>query len=231
AKLANERSILLAIDNTFTTPRAFQPYTHGADIVIHSVTKLLAGHSDVTLGYVSARTPALMERMYDASVTWGMTPSPFDCWLAERGLHTFELRYDRAEENAARLATLLAEQPGVEAVIYPGRADHPDGDLSTRILGNRTANMVSFRLRDDRGVANRFIRAAASLPFAPTLGDVATTISHPPSSSHRRLSPNERAALGITEGFFRVSVGVEHFDVIGPEFADAIAAATNATTA
>ncbi|TVS03916.1 MAG: aminotransferase class I/II-fold pyridoxal phosphate-dependent enzyme, partial [Rhodobacteraceae bacterium] len=92
AALAKARGILLAIDNTFTTPRGFQPFAHGADIVIHSVTKILAGHSDATLGYVAARDPALRKAIYDFAVTTGMTPSPFDCWLAERGLYSFELR-------------------------------------------------------------------------------------------------------------------------------------------
>ena len=104
AALTRDRGILLAVDNTFTTPRAFRPLDHGADIVIHSVTKLLAGHSDVTLGYVALQDEALRKQVYDSSVTLGLTPSPFDCWLAERGLYSFELRYDRAEENAKALA-------------------------------------------------------------------------------------------------------------------------------
>jgi cystathionine gamma-synthase len=101
AALAKARGILLAVDATFTTPRAWRPLEHGADIVIHSVTKLLAGHSDVTLGYVAARDPAHRKAIYDFAVTTGLTSSPFDCWLAERGLYSFHLRYDRAEANAA----------------------------------------------------------------------------------------------------------------------------------
>mgnify|MGYP000038300004 CR=1 FL=1 len=214
AALTRDRGILLAVDNTFTTPRAFRPLEHGADIVIHSVTKLLAGHSDVTLGYVALQDEALRKQVYDSSVTLGLTPSPFDCWLAERGLYSFELRYDRAEENAKALADALAETPGVKRVLYPGRADHPDHNRAGQLLGARTGNMLSFELEGGRAAANAFTRACPDIAFAPTLGDIGTTLSHPASSSHRALTPEGRAALGISEGFFRVSVGVEPADLL-----------------
>ena len=209
AALAREKGILLVVDNTFTTPRGYRPFDHGADIVVHSVTKLLAGHSDATLGYVVARDAALTSQINDANVTWGLTPSPFDCWLAERGLHSFELRYDRAQENAAKLADAMADAPNVKRVIYPTRMDHPDHNRATEVLGGQGGNMLSFELTGGREAANAFTRAAPEIAFAPTLGDVGTTLSHPASSSHRGLTPEGRAALGISEGFFRVSVGVE----------------------
>ncbi len=224
AALARERGILLAVDNTFTTPRAFRPFQHGADIVIHSVTKLLAGHSDATLGYAVARDPDLQKAIRDTSVTLGLTPSPFDCWLAERGLYSFELRYDRAEENARALADALARMAGVKQVLYPGRADHPDHARAAALLGARTGNMLSFELNGGREAANAFTRACPQIAFAPTLGDIGTTLSHPPSSSHRALSPEARAALGIGEGFFRVSVGVESADLLIEELGAAVAA-------
>ena len=115
AALCKARGLLLVVDNTFTTPRAFRPFDHGADIVLHSITKLLAGHSDAMLGYVVAKDRALTERMRVFSVTAGLTPSPFDCWLAERGLLSFDLRFDRAEATAARLADHLAGLPGCAA--------------------------------------------------------------------------------------------------------------------
>ncbi|MGC9370139.1 MAG: trans-sulfuration enzyme family protein [Paracoccaceae bacterium] len=214
AELARDRGILLAVDNTFTTPRAFRPFEHGADIVIHSVTKLLAGHSDVTLGYVALKDEGLRKQVYDSSVTLGLTPSPFDCWLAERGLYSFELRYDRAEENAKALADALAETPGVKRVLYPGRADHPDHNRAGELLGDRAGNMLSFELEGGRDAANAFTRACPDIAFAPTLGDIGTTLSHPASSSHRALTPEGRAALGIGEGFFRVSVGVEPAELL-----------------
>ena len=222
AALCQARGVLLVVDNTFTTPRAFRPLDHGADIVLHSVTKLLAGHSDVMLGYVAARDPALTERMRVFSVTTGSSPSPFDCWLAERGLLSFELRYDRAQATATRLADHLAGLSGVAHVLYPGRADHPDFAMAQQLLAGQGGNMVSFVLQGGREMANAFARAAQELSFAPTLGDVGTTLSHPASSSHRALSGAQRANLGITEGFFRVSVGLEDPDALCDVFTRAV---------
>ena len=223
-RIARERGILVAVDNTFTTPRAFRPFEHGADIVIHSVTKLLAGHSDATLGYVAATDPALMDRIRTTSVTMGFTPSPFDCWLAERGLYSFDLRYDRAEANARVLADALADMPGVDRVLYPTRSDHPDHDRAASLLGTRGSHVLSFEIGGGRAAANRLVRAARGIAFAPTLGDIGTTLSHPATSSHRALTPKTRAALGISEGFFRVSVGCEEEGLLVGEFRDAIAA-------
>lgn len=223
--LAREKDVLLVVDNTFTTPRAFQPFAAGADIVIHSITKLLAGHSDVMLGYVAARDKALNDRLRIFTVTTGMTASPFDCWLGERGMLTFDLRYERAQSTAIRLADHLAGLPGVKRVLYPGRADHPDHALAQKLLKGQTFNMVSFEIEGGRTAANAFTRAAEGISFAPTLGDVGTTLSHPASSSHRALSPEKRAELGISEGFFRVSVGLEDPDALCAIFADAVAAA------
>lgn len=225
AALCLARGVLLAVDSTFSTPRALRPFEHGADIVIHSVTKLLAGHSDATLGYVAVRDADLRARIRALAVTMGFTPSPFDCWLAERGLYSFALRYDRAEENAARLADHLAGQPGVARVLYPLRPDHPDHNRAAALLCGRGGNMVSFELAGGRAAANALTRAAPQIAFAPTLGDIGTTLSHPASSSHRGLSAEARAAIGITEGFFRVSVGVEEIDRLMGEFTAAVAAA------
>lgn len=208
-KLAKEIGADLIIDNTFTTPRAVRAVDLGADVVIQSITKLLAGHSDVTLGYVGATDRAKMQAIRNVAVTFGLTPSPFDCWLAERGIFTFDLRYDRAEATAGQLANLLSNAAPVSRVLYPGREDHPDHELASALLGNRTGNMVSFELKGGRAAANAFTRAASELPFAPTLGDVATTLSHPATSSHRALSEEEHKAMGIGQGFFRVSVGIE----------------------
>lgn len=224
AELAQKRGIMLVVDNTFTTPRAWRPFDHGADIVIHSLTKLLAGHSDAMLGYVAANTPERNKALYDAAVTWGFAPSPFDCWLTERGLTTFDLRYDRAESNAAKLADALADMAGVASVLYPGRADHPDHNRAGDLLKQRNGNMVSFTLAGGRKTVNAFLRAAEHIAFAPTLGDVGTTLSHPASSSHRGLTEARRLALGITEGFIRTSVGVEDIDMLISEIRTAVEA-------
>lgn len=223
--LARESGVLLVVDNTFTTPRAFKALDAGADIVIHSVTKLLSGHSDVMLGYVAAKDAELNNRLRVFTVTAGMTASPFDCWLAERGMLSFDLRFDRAQSTAAVLADHLATLPGVRRVLYPGRADHPDSARARMLLGDRFCNMVSFELDGARSAANAFTRAADGLSFAPTLGDIGTTLSHPASSSHRALTAEARAALGMTEGFFRVSVGLEEPQTLCDLFTEAVAAA------
>ena len=223
--IAEKHDLLLVVDNTFTTPRAYRPFDHGADIVIHSITKMLGGHSDVTLGYVASHADEINRKLHETAVTWGFTPSPFDCWLAERGLNTFELRFDRAQHNAAELAQHLATLDGVDAVFYPGREDHPDHALAVTLLNGNFANMVSFRLRGERKQINAFAQAAPGIPFAPTLGDVGTTLSHPASSSHRYLTPEQRENLGITEGLIRVSVGVEDIDLLKRELTAAIDAA------
>lgn len=225
AALAKARDCLLVVDNTFTTPRAYRPFDHGADVVVHSVTKLLAGHSDVTLGYVAASDAERQKAIYDTSVTFGFTPSPFDCWLAERGLYSFDLRYERAEENAEKLADHLAGLPGITRVLYPTRPDHPDHNRALHLLAGRGANMLSFEIAGGRTAANALTKAAPMIAFAPTLGDIGTTLSHPASSSHRALTPEGRAALGISEGFFRVSVGVENIDLLITDFTRAVQAA------
>ena len=224
AQLCEQRGVLLAVDNTFTTPLAVQPAALGADIVIHSVTKLLAGHSDVTLGWVAARDADLMDRMRVFAVTAGFTASPFDCWLAERGLMSFELRFERTQASAQRLADHLAVQDGVARVLYPTRADHPDAARAQGLLRGRGCNMVSFEIAGGRPAANAFAAAADGVAFAPTLGDVGTTLSHPASSSHRGLTPGARDALGMTEGFFRVSVGLEEPDALIAAFDAGLAA-------
>ena len=227
ARAARASGALLAVDNTFTTPAAYRPLDHGADVVIHSVTKLLAGHSDAMLGYVAARDPGVAQRLSTTAVTLGLTASPFDCWLAERGLYSFDLRFRAACDGAARLADALAGMEGVARVIYPGRSDHPDRARAEALLG-AWGNMVSFEVRGGRAAANALTAAAPAIAFAPTLGDVGTTLSHPASSSHRGLTPQARAALGIGEGFFRVSVGVEPPDLLIAELGRAVAAAHEA---
>lgn len=228
AQLANDRGILLVVDNTFTTPRAFQPLARGADLVLHSVTKLLAGHSDVTLGYVGGRDPALVAPLVDAAVTWGLTPSPQECWLAERGLLSFDLRHERACANAAGLADFLAARPEVSRLLYPGRPEHPDHNRARALLGECFGNMVSLELPGGRRAANAFCKAMPEIAFAPTLGDITTTLSHPASSSHRGLSAKAREDIGISEGFFRVSVGIEPLETLCETFAAGLVAASAA---
>lgn len=207
-EIARKNNILVVVDNTFTTPRAYRPFEHGGDVVLHSVTKLLAGHSDAMLGYVAAKTPEHRQAIWDVIVTLGLTASPYDCWMAERGMHSFDLRFERACANAARVADALAEMPNIKRVLYPGRMDHPDQARAKQLLGENFGNMVSFEVNGGHDAAQSLTKAS-DLAFAPTLGDVASTLSHPASSSHRGLTASERAALGMSDGFFRLSVGIE----------------------
>ncbi len=226
AEIARARGIPLLVDNTFTTPRGFRPLEHGADLVIHSVTKLLSGHSDVTLGYIACRDAKYRETIRETSVTLGFASSPFDCWLAERGLLSFELRYDRAETNARKLADALAETKGILRVLYPLRTDHPDHGRAKSLFADRGGNMVSFEIDGGRAAANRLVRSLSEIPFAPTLGDISTTLSHPATSSHRSLESDTLEQLGISEGFFRVSVGIEEPDALVRRFSEAVGAAS-----
>ena len=171
---------------------------------------------------------ALNDRLRVFAVTTGLSPSPFDCWLAERGMLSFNLRFDRAQSTAAILADHLAGLDGVSRVIYPARRDHPDYARAEALLKGAYCNMVSFEVSDSRAAANALARAAEGLSFAPTLGDVGTTLSHPASSSHRALTPEKRAELGMSEGFFRVSVGLEDPDALCAVFTQAVQAATDA---
>jgi len=225
--LARSRGVLFAVDNTFPTPLAFRPLALGASIVFHSVTKMLAGHSDLTLGAICAARE-LAAPIREAVVTWGLNGSPFDCWLAERGMHTLELRVARANANASALADFLARQPAVCRVLYPGRADHPDHAVARRLFGDQFGNMVTFEIAGGRDTVNRFMQALQSIPFAPTLGDVSTIISHPAVTSHRGLTAAARDALGIREGTIRVSVGVEAFSLLEDEFLTALSAVASA---
>ena len=209
-QIAREVGALVVVDNTFTTPRGYRPFDHGADVVLHSVTKLLAGHSDAMLGYVSARKAEHAQAIWDVIVTMGLTASPYDCWMAERGLYSFDLRFDRASENARGLADMLADTAGVARVLYPSRADHPDVDRAQELLGGQFGNMVSFEIEGGHAAAQK-LTEVIDMNFAPTLGDIGSTLSHPASSSHRGLSAQARNALGMSDGFFRLSVGIEEF--------------------
>jgi cystathionine gamma-synthase len=228
--LARSRNVLLVVDNTFPTPLACRPLSLGAGIVFHSITKMLAGHSDVTLGAICA-SRALTAPIREAIVTWGLNGSPFDSWLAERGMNTLELRVARANANAAALADFLAAQPAVRCVFYPGREDHPDHAVARRLLGEQFGNMVTFEIAGGRETVNRFMQALRSIPFAPTLGDVSTIISHPAVTSHRGLTAAAREALGIREGTIRVSLGVEAFSLLEEEFRAALSAVSASAAA
>jgi len=209
AELCRRHGAMLVVDNTFPTPIGCRPLQHGATLVLHSATKMLSGHSDCMVG-IACGPAELIARLNDAIATWGFNPSPFDCWLLERGLETLRLRYEQAERNAKALAHTLASHPRISRVLYPDHPEHPTHAVARRVLADRPGTMLAFELKGDRDTVEQFLRAISSdVPFAPTLGDVCTLLTHPLSSSHRRLSPDEARAAGISETLLRVSCGVE----------------------
>ena len=207
------------VDNTFATPALCKPLELGADLVMESLTKMMGGHADVTLGSVTARDADLQPSAAMVSSVWGLASNPFDCWLALRGLETLTLRMRVATANASALAEWLAAQPGVTRVVYPGRSDHPDHALAKRLLPGGFGNMMCFELDGGRDAVNRFMRQAPGIAFSPSLGSTRTTCSYPWATSHRYDSPAEKGRQGIGAGLVRLSVGVEELGAIQKEFA------------
>jgi cystathionine beta-lyase/cystathionine gamma-synthase len=208
AQMAHERGAALVADNTFAGPAVCRPREWGADWVMESLTKSMNGHSDVVLGLLCGST-ARWQRVPAVLSTWGLTAAPFDCWLALRGLGTLGVRMERACGNAQQAAELLASSGKVATVHYPGLPTHPDHSLARSQFGDRFGSMVTFTLSGGLQAAREFIAAAKAIPFCPSLGELATTLSHPESTSHRALSTSQRAALGITGGTIRLSIGIE----------------------
>ena len=221
AELAHRHACQLIVDNTFATPVLTRPLEIGADVVMESLTKMIGGHSDVTLGLIAGRDD-LLQQVTATSSIWGFSANPFDCWLAERGLATLPLRMKAATANSAALADWLAEQLGVTQVVYPGRLDHPDHELAKRLLQGGFGNMLCFELAGGRDSVNRFIHQSPAIPFSPSLGHTRTTLSHPWTTSHRYTSPALKRRQGITEGLVRLSVGVEDFAQIQAAFAQGL---------
>jgi cystathionine beta-lyase/cystathionine gamma-synthase len=219
ADIAHQHNAKFIVDNTFATPTLFRPLEHGTDLVMESLTKVIGGHSDVTLGWIGGNDPELLPAMTQIVSTWGLAANPFDCWLCERGLPTLELRVRSSSQNARLVADWLANQPGVSRVVYPGREDHPDHAVAHKLLGDSFGNMLCFELAGGREAVNRFMRSATGIPFSPSLGHVGTTLSHPDTTSHRYESPAEKQRQGITDGLIRLSVGVEPFMQIRDEMA------------
>jgi cystathionine beta-lyase/cystathionine gamma-synthase len=227
AAAAHQAGAACVVDSTFTPPFLFQPFAHGADLVMHSLTKHLAGHSDVSGGVLLVATEHEASDWLDANARLlGCTLSPFDAWLALRGLRTAGLRIERCSENAAALAEFFADRGELAAVHYPGRRGAQDAALAERLLPRGRGPMLSIDLRGGARAADAFIRGLDGIRLAPSLGDVATTVSYPASTSHRALSPQQRAALGIGDGLVRISVGIEHIDDLKAEFDAAMIAAS-----
>lgn len=212
AEITHRGGAKLLVDNTFASPLVCKPMELGADFVMESLTKTLNGHSDVLLGYLGGRTD-VWPRVKQVVSAWGFSASPFDCWLAARGLATAHLRIERACANAQRAAEFLSHRREVERVEYPGLPTHPQHAIAKRqfvgLAAPHFGTIVAFQLKRGRAAADKFITAAKDIPFCPSLGELSTTLSHPETTSHRGLTAEGRAALGITGGTIRLSVGTE----------------------
>lgn len=209
ASAAHAAGATVAVDATFATPVLMRPAEHGADVVLHSLTKYLNGHGDVMGGVVSG-SDELRSLLADRVQLDGAYLPPHEAWLCIRGLRTLELRVRRQCESALAIACHLASHSKVGSVRYPGLADHPQHELATRQFDGLFGGVVGVTLRrDERDAAVRFLDALELAASATTVGDLFTEVLYPPVSSHRRLDPAERARLGMSEGFVRISVGIE----------------------
>jgi cystathionine beta-lyase/cystathionine gamma-synthase len=221
AALARDRGVPLLVDNTFATPILFRPLEVGATAVMHSATKYIGGHSDLIAGVVVG-TKDVTSAARARSIRTGSTLGPFDAWLALRGLRTLEVRMRRHSDNGLALARALRGMPGVARVYHPALEGSPSREVAQRLMPEGTGGMLAFDLDGGRAAVQRMLSRFQMVTFAASLGGVETTISYPEITSHRGLSPAERAELGVGPGTIRVSAGIEAADDIIADFAQAL---------
>lgn len=209
AKIAHENNALLVVDNTFGSPYLQRPIDLGADLVIHSATKYLGGHSDVVLGAVVAKDPKVAEELKFLQNTCGAVPGPQDSFLVLRGIKTLHLRVQRSSENAAKIADFLKNHPKVGKTYYPGLPDHPNHDIAKKQM-NGFGGMVSFSLKEDtQEAALAVLENTHVFTLAESLGGVESLIGHPATMTHAAIPKEEREKTGVLDSFIRLSVGVE----------------------
>jgi len=223
AVLAEAEGIALLVDSTFATPMNYRPLEHGADVVIHSATKYLNGHSDVIAGAV-AGTGTLVDEVRERMKLWGQALDPHAAWLVERGLKTLGVRMERHNRTGLAVAAWLAAHPKVRRVHYPGLETHPDHALAAKTLDG-FGGMVGVELAGGPRAAERCLRALRVITHAPSLGGVESLVSEPRYTSHAALTAAERAAAGIPDGFLRLSLGLEDPDDLMDDLARGLAAA------
>ena len=225
AKIAHENGALLVVDNTFTTPIAYKPLDHGADLVINSLTKFINGHSDAIAGSVTGPKD-MINKIYHVGMFLGTPSTPMDSWLVLRGVKTIELRLPKQMANAAKLAAALEKDPHVEKVMHPSLESHPRHKLALEMFGSndRMGAMMSIVLPEDVKKMDDFMSRLHLSHYAPTLGGIRTTFQNPCTSSHRHNSDAERRAAGITPGMIRISVGCEDADDLIADFTQALKA-------
>jgi cystathionine gamma-lyase len=208
ARIAHAKSAFVVVDNTFATPYFQQPFELGADIVVHSVTKYLAGHSDVIQGAALAKDAAIFEPIKFLQNATGAVPSPFDCWLTMRGIKTLELRMQRHEENATAIAKALDANPMVRRVYFPGLPKHPGHDIAKRQMSG-FGGMVSFEMDGTIDEVVSFVSSRRYFTLGESLGGVKSLICHPATMTHASIPAEARAELGLSDTLIRLSPGCE----------------------
>lgn len=208
-RLAHAKSALVIVDNTFATPYFQQPFALGADIVVHSVTKYLAGHSDTIQGAALAKTAAVFEPIKFLQNATGAVPSPFDCWLTLRGLKTLELRMERHQENAIAVANALNRHPLVRQVYFPGLPDHPGHEIAKKQMTG-FGGMVSFELDGTMEEVVSFVSSRRFFTLGESLGGVKSLLCHPATMTHASIPADARAELGLSDSLIRLSPGCEN---------------------
>jgi len=221
ANAAKSAGAVSIMDNTFATPINQRPIEHGFDIVVHSATKYLGGHADVTAGIVVARTEALWERIWKTYKVFGPTLGPFDAYMVRRGLRTLPLRVRQQNASAQALAEFLEGHAAVERVYYPGLRSFPQHALAKRQMDG-FGGMLSFAIRGGHEAGVRFVEAVEVATLAVSLGGTETLVEHPSSMTHGTLTEEERRSSGISESLIRVSVGLEHPDDLTADFGQAL---------
>jgi len=222
-EIASRAGALLVVDNTFATPYFQRPLELGADLVLHSTTKYLNGHSDMVGGMLVATRDDLAERLAFIQNGSGAVPGPFDCWLALRGTKTLALRMRQHDANARRIAEWLTRQPNVQHVYYPGLPSHPQHDLACRQMKG-FGGMISIELGSIER-ATRFVERTRLFALAESLGGVESLIGHPATMTHASVPPEMRRAMGLTDGLVRLSVGIEDVEDLVADLDQALVAA------
>ncbi|MFA5984483.1 MAG: O-succinylhomoserine sulfhydrylase [Methylococcaceae bacterium] len=221
AEMAHRQGCLLVVDNVFCTPALQQPLTLGADIVVHSATKYIDGQGRCVGGAVIASEEIIEKAIYPYLRTGGATMSPFNAWVFLSGLETLGIRMKAHCDNAMQLANWLQQQASVTKVNYPGLISHPQHELAKR-QQSHFGGVVSFEVQGGQEQAWRIIDATKMISITANLGDVKSTITHPASTTHGRLTPEARALAGISDGLVRVSVGLENIDDIQRDLAQGL---------
>jgi cystathionine beta-lyase/cystathionine gamma-synthase len=211
AAIAKQRGLRVLVDNTFATPVLQRPLALGADVVLHSTTKYINGHSDVVGGALITSDPELCERIPFLQNAIGAVPSPMDCYLVMRGIKTLPIRMHAHVAGASELAARLAAHPRVARVHYPGLASHPQHELAKRQMSG-PGGMISVELASDLEGSRRFLQALRIFALAESLGGVESLAEHPALMTHASIPADNRKALGISDSLVRLSVGIEHVD-------------------